>query len=188
MSQDTVIRAEFSGAEADALTRSFREYIEENRDEIAVLQLLYQRPYRQRLSYADIRALADALQSPPRSWTAPRLWDAYRQLDQSRVRGSSQRVLADIVSLVRYAIGNEEELAPFAERVEERFQGWLAMQETAGRDFTAEQRQWLEDIRDHIAGSVSTEPGDLQYAPFAQRGGIGRAYAVFGDGLAALLE
>ena len=32
VSQDTVIRAEFSGMEADALTRSFGEYIEENRD------------------------------------------------------------------------------------------------------------------------------------------------------------
>ena len=188
VSQDTVIRADFSGAEADAITRSFREYIEENRDEITALQVLYQRRYSQRLSYADIRALADALQSPPRSWTTGGLWDAYRQLDQSRVRGSSQRVLADIVSLVRYAIGNDEELAPFSERVEERFQGWLAMQETAGRDFTDEQRQWLEAIKDHIAGSVSIDPGDLQYAPFAQRGGIGRAYTVFGDGLAALLE
>ena len=83
VSQDTVIRAEFSGAEADELTRSFREYIEEYRDEITALQVLYQRPYRQRLREADIRALADALQSPPRSWTTARLWDAYRQLDQS---------------------------------------------------------------------------------------------------------
>ena len=65
VSQDTVIRAEFSGAEADALTRSFREYIEENRDEITALQVLYQRPYRQRLSYTEIRALADALQTRP---------------------------------------------------------------------------------------------------------------------------
>ncbi len=104
------------------------------------------------------------------------------------MRGSSQRVLADIVSLVRYAIGSEDELAPFAEQVEERFRGWLAMQETTGRDFTGEQRQWLEAIKDHIAGSVSIEPGDLQYAPFAQRGGIGRAYALFGDDLTALLE
>ena len=123
VSQDTVLRAEFSGAEADDLTRSFRDYIEEHRDEITALQVLYQRPYRQKLSYADIRALAEALQSPPRSWTPPRLWDAYRQLDQSRVRGSSQRVLADIVSLVRYAVGHDNELAPFAEQVEERFPG-----------------------------------------------------------------
>ena len=61
-------------------------------------------------------------------------------------------------------------------------------QEIAGREFTGEQRQWLEDIKAHIAGSVSIEPGDLQYAPFAQRGSIGRAYQVFGDGLSSLLE
>ena len=188
LTADTVIRAEFSVAESDSLTRSFKDYIEENRDEITALQVLFQRPYRQRLSYDDIRALADALQSPPRSWTAGRLWDAYRQLDQSKVRGSSQRVMADIVSLVRFAIGSDEELAPFAEQVEERFQGWLAMQETAGRVFTGEQRQWLEAIKGHIAGSVSIEPGDLQYPPFAQRGGIGRACALFGGELAALLE
>ena len=188
VSQDAVIRAEFSGVEADALTRSFREYIEENKDEITALQVLYQRPYRQRLSYADIRALADALQSPPRSWTPVRLWDAYERLDRDRVHGSGQRVLADIVSLVRYAIGHEEDLAPFAEQVEERFRGWLDTQEIAGRTFTDEQRQWLEDIKDHIAGSVSIEPADLQYAPFAQRGGIGRAHALFGDGLDPLLE
>ena len=67
VSQDTVLRAEFSDAEADELTRSFREYIEEHRDEITDLQALYRRPHRQRLSYADIRALAEAPQSPPRS-------------------------------------------------------------------------------------------------------------------------
>ena len=66
--------------------------------------------------------------------------------------------------------------------------GWLATQEIAGRTFTDEQRQWLEAVKDHIAGSVSIGPGDLQYAPFAQRGGIGRAHALFGDELSALLE
>ena len=91
--------------------------------------------------------------------------------------------MADIVSLVRHALGQEEELAPFAEGVEERFQGWLAMQETAGRDFTAEQRQWLENIKDHIAGSVSIGMEAFQYAPFSQRGGLARAMTLFGRGV-----
>ena len=104
------------------------------------------------------------------------------------MRGSSQRVLADIVSLVRFAIGSDEELAPFAEQVEERFSGWLAMQEVAGRAFTGEQRQWLKDIKDHIAGSVSIDLEAFQYAPFSQRGGLMRAYTLFGDGLTALLD
>ena len=96
--------------------------------------------------------------------------------------------MSDIVSVVRYAIGGAEELAPFADGVHARFQGWLAMQETAGRAFTKEQVRWLEAIRDHIAGSVSIEMGDFQYAPFNQQGGLGKAYELFGDELSGLLE
>ena len=188
VSADSLIEAGFSDDQATTIVQSFREYIEENRDEITALQMLYERPYRRRLSYADIKALADALVSPPRSWTTERLWEAYRQLDRSKVRGSGQRTLADIVSVVRYAIGGAEALAPFADGVHERFQGWLAMQETAGRSFTEEQVRWLEAIRDHIAGSASMTPSDFQYAPFNQQGGLGKAYQLFGEELEGLLE
>ena len=57
------------------------------------------------------------------------------------------------------------------------------MQETAGRAFTEEQVRWLEAICGHIAGSVSMEMGDFQYAPFNQQGGLGKAYELFGDEL-----
>ena len=62
------------------------------------------------------------------------------------------------------------------------------MQEVAGRAFTPEQARWLEDIRDHIAGSVNMDVSDFEYAPFNQRGGLAQAYAVFGDELTDLLE
>ena len=188
VSADSLMEAGFSDNQAMTIVQSFQEYIEDNRDEITALQVLYERPYRQRLSYADIKALADALVSPPRSWTTDRLWEAYRQLDKSKVRGSGQRTLADIVSVVRYAMGGADELAPFADGVRERFRGWLAMQETAGRAFTEEQVRWLETIRDHIAGSVSMEMGDFRYAPFNQQGGLGKAYELFGEELPEIVE
>ena len=188
VSADTVIEADFSDDQADQTVTSFREFIEENRDEIIALQVLYERPYSQRLRYDDIKALAETLKSPPRSWTPERLWAAYRRLDESKVRGSGQRTLADVVSVVRYAIGGADELAPFADGVRERFDGWLAMQQTAGRDFTDEQVRWLEAIRDHVAGSVSIDMGDFELAPFTQRGGLGKAYELFGEQLEGLLE
>ena len=188
VSIDSLIEAGFSDDQANTIVQSFQQFIEENRDEITALQLLYERPYRHRLSYADIKALADALVSPPRSWTTERLWEAYRQLDKSKVHGSGQRTLADIVSVVRYAIGGVDELAPFADSVRDGFRGWLAMQETNGRAFTEEQVRWLEAIRDHIAGSVSMELSDFQYAPFNQQGGLGKAHELFGDELGGLLE
>ena len=188
VSADSLVEAGFSGDQATSMVQSFQEFIKENRDEITALQVLYERPYRERLRYADIKTLADTLESPPRSWTTGRLWEAYRQLDKSKVRGSGQRTLADIVSVVRYAIGGVDELAPFADGVRERFNGWLTMQQTAGRAFTPEQIQWLEAIRDHIAGSVSMELGDFQYAPFNQQGGLGKAYELFGEDLTGLIE
>ena len=188
VSFDQLIEARFSDDEAGRLVQSFQEFIQENRDEITALQLLYERPYQQRLRYEDIRELADKLQLPPWTLTTERIWQAYGQLDRSRVRGSGQQVLADIVSLVRYATGAEEELVPFGERANARFEAWLAAQEAGGRGFSAEQRSWLEAIRDHIAGSVSIELDNFQFAPFIQRGGLQRAYSLFGEELAQMLE
>jgi type I restriction enzyme R subunit len=191
VSQDRLTESGYSADAADratAMVRSFEQFLAEHRDEVTALQVLYSRPYRQRLRFQDIRALADALQAPPNGLTPERLWQAYQQLERSRVRGSGQRVLADIVSLVRFAINQDPELAPFAERVRERFDAWLSAQEAQGRGFTPDQRRWLEAIRDHIAGSVSMGMEDFQLAPFAQDGGLHRAYALFGDRLPALLD
>jgi type I restriction enzyme R subunit len=54
--------------------------------------------------------------------------------------------------------------------MEARFQRWLAMQESAGRAFTDEQRGWLALIHDHVASGLRIEAGDFDYAPFAQQG------------------
>ncbi len=51
-------------------------------------------------------------------------------------------------------------------------------------------RQVLEyfDAFLHVAASVEMTVDDLDYAPFAEQGGLGRATQVFGDGLRPLLE
>jgi type I restriction enzyme R subunit len=41
---------------------------------------------------------------------------------------------------------------------------------------------------DHIATSLSIEPDDFGYAPFAQRGGLGKAHQLFGEELSKLLD
>ncbi len=51
---------------------------------------------------------------------------------------------------------------------------------------------WSEEamtiIRDHIATSLSVELNDLDYTPFNQEGGLGKAHQLFGDQLPKLLE
>ena len=192
ISVDELIEAgagEEAKRKARSLVDSFERFIADNRDEIDALQCFYAQPYAKRLRFGDLKTLADAIKAPPRAWTPEKLWRAYETLDRDRVRGASaQRLLTDLVSLVRFATDRDAELAPFGEHVRARFDDWLAQQRTAGRGFTPEQVRWLEMIRDHIAASVEMSLEDLDYAPFAEEGGRARAAKVFGAGLGPLLD
>jgi len=191
VSADELVSAGYS---VDATERarttvdSFRRFIEDHRDEITALQILYSRPQSQRLTYAEVRELANVIGRPPHQWTPERLWQAYETLDRERVFGSGQRILTDLVQLVRFALEQEDELVPFPERVCERFDAWLLQQENAGREFTPEQLAWLERIRDTIASSLGVSRDDLMDPPFAERGGLGKAYELFGEELDPLLD
>src|SRR6266511_4349324 len=190
-SQDKVIAAGYSldGSDrARQTAESFRAFIEEHKDEITALQILYSRPYRQRPSFKEIKELAHAIGRPPYQWTPEKLWHAYEALERSKVRGSGGRVLTDIVSLVRFALDQEDELVPYPELVDERFRAWLLAQENAGRAFTPVQLAWLERMRDHVAASLAISAEDFDYTPFAEHGGIGKAYELFGDELTPLLD
>jgi len=120
------------------------------------------------------------------NFTPSRLWQAYEQLERSKVRGAgAKKLLADIISLLRFATGESEVLEPFTETVNERFQRWLDLQ---GREFTAEQRDWLEMIKSHISTSLGIEEDDFDYTPFQERGGLLRARQVFGDDLNEIMD
>jgi type I restriction enzyme R subunit len=111
---------------------------------------------------------------------------AYAALEKSKVRGASgPHILTDLVSLVRYALDQENELVPFPEKVDANFKAWLAQQE---KRFTEEQKSWLCMIKDHIAGNLSIDTEDFQYAPFIQEGGIGKVYQLFGEELKTILD
>ena len=167
---------------------SFRDYIEQHKDEIRALQVLYSRPYSERLTFAEIKELANAIKRPPRQWTPERLWHAYEVLDASKVRGSGGAMLTDIVSLVRFALEQEGELVPFHEQVEQRFQGWLLSQQQNGVGFTDEQLQWLIWMKENIAAEMGITTESFQYTPFAEHGGIGKATQVFGDRLMPIAD
>ena len=187
-----MLEAGFSEAARERARRtveSFEQFIADHRDEITALQILYSRPRRLPLRFEDLKTLAETLQAPPRLWTESQLWQAYAALDKSRVKGASQRrILTDLVSLVRFAMHQENELVPFPERVAANFKAWLGQQEAAGRSFTPEQRKWLEMIRDHIAANLGIDVEDFEYAPFAQEGGIGKVHQLFGAELPNVLD
>lgn len=192
VTQDRLIGAEFSEAareRAQGIVQSFEAFIAQHRDEITALQILYNRPTKAPLKFEDLKALADTLQAPPHLWTESQLWQAYAALDKSKVKGASRRrILTDLISLVRYAMHQENELVPYPERVVANFRAWMAQQQAAGKAFTDEQRWWLEKMAEHIASNLGMEAEDFGYAPFDQRGGLGRVHQLFGAELQRVVD
>lgn len=184
VSQDVVLSAGFDTTARDkamGTVESFRQFIQENKDEITALSMLYNQPYGQRkFTYEQIKQLANALSRPPRNLTPERLWQAYGQLEADKVRGAGvQKLLTDIISLVRFAMGETEVLEPFSVSVEEKFQQWVA-----GRGFSSQQVVWLEKIKAYIITSVRIEAEDLQEMPQEAFQG----YQLFGNDLMGILD
>ncbi|OGA65016.1 MAG: type III restriction endonuclease subunit R [Betaproteobacteria bacterium RIFCSPLOWO2_12_FULL_68_20] len=192
VSQDQVIEAGFSAAaleRARGIVQSFERFIEEHKDEITALQVLYSTPYKQRLKFEDVKDLAARIQAPPHLWTESQLWQAYAALEKDKVKGASgRRILTDLVSLVRFAMHQDNELVPFPERVNANFKAWLAQQDASGKRFTEEQRRWLVMIRDHIAANLGIETDDFELPPFSREGGLGKVYQLFGPELPKMLD
>jgi type I restriction enzyme R subunit len=96
--------------------------------------------------------------------------------------------LTNIISLIRFAIGETDVLEPFPDTVDNRFNKWLSEQKLLGKSFTSEQLAWLTMIKDHIATSLSIEKDDFELAPFYEKGGHVRAHQLFGEELDSILE
>ena len=176
-------------AKAAGLVQAFRDYLVANQAQIDALQILYSRPFKQRLTEPMLKELEKKLRDNHASWTEDTLWNSFAVTAPAKVKGRSQTGrFADLVSLVRFALEQQTVLAPFADSVTERFNEWLMDKAKAGVKYTADQLAWLNLIRDHIATAISIEREDLELSPFNQLGGLGKAHQLFGEQLPKLLD
>lgn len=167
-------------ADATRVIQTFREFIEENKDEIIALRILYSQTYKARPMVIErLKALYEKLKA--RNVTIDRLWDCYVIRKPDKVRSSTLHQLADLISIIRFEMGYSDQLQPFAETVNYNFMRWTLKQNAGAVHFTDEQMEWLRLIKDHIAVSLSIEPDDLELNPFDRKGGLGRFYEVFGE-------
>lgn len=193
VSKDKVITAGWdtkAKEKAQAVITTFKKFIEENKNELTALQLFYSKPYGERhLTHQAIKALAEAIKKPPYVLTTELVWQAYEQLEQSKVKkAGTQKILTDIINLIRFTIGEDTILEPFHETVNRRFADWLLQQAKSGRTFTSEQMEWLQMIKEHIATSVKVTVDDFELTPFQEKGGAVKASQVFGQQLDKILE
>lgn len=187
---DTVLFAEYDTdkqANADRVLKTFHEFIEENKDEILALRILYDQRYKDRpMAIKQLKALYEKLKA--QNITIERLWECFAIKKPEKVKRGTVAQLTDLISIIRFEMGYADNLTPFADKVNYNFMQWTLRRNAGAVHFTDEQMEWLRLIKDHIAVSLSIEPEDLDLSPFDRKGGLGRFYDVFGDQYEAILQ
>ena len=105
---DTLLFAGFDAQKeenADRVIQTFHEFIEENKDEIIALRILYSQTYQDRpMAIEKLKALYEKLRG--RGVTIERLWDCYAIKKPEKVKGKGTlHQLADLVSIIRFEMG-----------------------------------------------------------------------------------
>ena len=172
---------------ADRVISTFRSFIEENKDEIIALRIIYDEAYKNRpMAIEKLKELYARLKE--KGITVERLWDCYAIKKPDKVRRGTMAQLTDLISIIRFEMGYAENLTPFADKVNYNFMQWTLKRNAGAVHFTDEQMEWLRLIKDHIAASLSILPEDLDLTPFDRKGGLLGFYEVFGDSYEALLN
>ena len=186
----TVISSEFSVKNAQELTTNFKAFIDSNRDEIDALSIIYNKQYKERhLTYEKIDDLHKKLAAEMPPLETANLWRAYQLLQKDKVQSVKDpaKLLTNIVQLVRFAIGQDEKLEDFSSVANSKFELWKGRQIKRGIQFTEEQQQWLEEIKDYIVSNAYMELTDVQDY-LGHKGGIIKARQVFGQELQPILD
>lgn len=177
---DTVVYAGWDDdheEKAAEVVKTFRQFLEENKDELDALQIIYTDSYKQRpLTLNMIKEVYSKMSESPYGLSGSMLWRAYEVQQQSVV---SQ--LMDIISIIRFEIGKEDTLISFADHVKAKFRDWIFEKNAGSEHFTEEQMEWLRMLRDSIAVSASVSTEDLELTPFDDKGGLAKFYELFKD-------
>ena len=172
---------------ADRVISTFKDFIEENKDEILALRIIYNEQYKNRPMV--LKSLTELYQKLcAKGVTVERLWDCYAIKQPDKVKKGTLAQITDLISLIRFQMGYADTLAPFSDRVNYNFKQWTFRRNTGAVHFTAEQMEWLRLIKEHIITSLSILPEDLEYTPFDSKGGLGGFYQVFGEKYQEILD
>ncbi|THV24480.1 DEAD/DEAH box helicase family protein [Glycomyces paridis] len=159
------------------IVASWHQFLEDNRDQITAIEIAMNHPGRMTPSevYAELEALAAMIGRPQRAWTPEHLWLCYERLGKAAEHPGRGAGIPDLITLIRYELGEDTELKPYQEVVRERFAGWLLRQEQAKVTFTEDQMWWLERICEVVASDIGIEAKLMNEEPFRERGG-GRGF------------
>ncbi len=146
---DKIINVGFSYEEAKTSTELFETYVNEHRDEIEALRLIYNQESG-KLTRPIIDDLAKHLQSHIPGFNVGRLWGDYALLNPKKVKPLNKELMAatNLIQLVRFAYKKIESLYSLKSLVAQRFELWCGQ---AQREISSEQKEVFRKIAHYIA-------------------------------------
>lgn len=150
---------------------SFERFVKENPEQIEAIEIILHRP---------------------KEWKTDALNELREKMEKSSFKESDlqkahkivyNKALADIISMIRRAAEEESPIYTARERVEYAMRAFMRE-----RDFSEEQINWLELIRNHLTENLTIDVEDFEDAPiFTRMGGKSKATKVFGSELDSII-
>lgn len=158
---DTLIYAGFSVETARSYADNFEKYIDDNKDSIEALRILYNSED-VTITRSMLVDLRDRLLSESSHFTAQQLWKYYRILDPDSVDeldvNANAKALTNLIQLVRYAYKKNPSLTSLINGLASRFSLYCGQNQ---RDLTPEQTEVMRQIAEFIINDGAITSNDL---------------------------
>lgn len=149
--EDEVIQSEFSHEEASKTAEDFEQYIQDHRDDIEALRIIYNNDGTP-LRYDALKDLENKLKMANYRFATAPLWKTYSLIypDEVTIPREKEKLeaLTNIIQLVRFALRQQSRLVPFAQTSLQRFELWCGHR---NNEKTRQQHDVLLKVIDYIA-------------------------------------
>ncbi|MBP3242834.1 MAG: DEAD/DEAH box helicase family protein [Ruminococcus sp.] len=163
---DTLISAGFSKETAKTYTENFEKYINDNKDSIEALRIIYNSEDTL-ITQSMLIDLRDRLMSESSHFSAPQLWKYYRTLDPSSVDEldvkANAKALTNLIQLVRYAYKKNPKLTSLMNGFVQRFNLYCGQTQ---RDLTDDQKDVMRQIAEFIVNDGAITAKELNEIDF----------------------
>ena len=166
------------------LIKNFEDWINANKNELTVLQIFYNQPFRRReLTFNDIKQALEKLKIEKPFLNPLNVWKAFEATQEinGEVNGQAENELGALISLIRKNSGIDKTLTTYHKIIDKNFQNWVFKKQAGSLKYNEEQMDWLRLIKEHNATSFHIEKDDFDLNPFNAQGGLSKMWQLFGD-------
>ena len=160
--EDEVIYKGFSKESARSLIETFEKYLQDNKDSIEALRIIYNSENTV-ITYSMLTDLKDKLSSANSLFTPFHLWSNYKILDEDGVvedfdKKQNVNALTNLIQLVRFAYGRTAELSSLFTGYGQRFNLYCGQVQ---RTLTDEQKEIMRQIAVYVVNEGSFSLSEL---------------------------